>query len=254
MTGCRDFVCTTVAVFSTHCSLIRRQVAKLRTCMVLLDSPTFLPLIRVVGLRKIPLPESRILIVQAMAGYTQDGHIGLANLEVNLFMYHQGTQSIANTFQAFVWTMTAITVLLSAARYAISVAEKKSLQWDNLTHLLALLAMVTMVALLQTLFRDGYYITAIDRQLVPNPDRAAFVELYIRFRRRSDAIALLFFTSTWLVKLTFLLYYRSIFKISKNFRKAWWAVTIFVFITYWVTVAAVLTQCGPAKNSFSLGK
>lgn len=30
------------------------------------------------------LQDLRNLIVQAMAGYTQDGHIGLANLEVNL--------------------------------------------------------------------------------------------------------------------------------------------------------------------------
>lgn len=169
-----------------------------------------------------------------MVQYTEDGHIKLQNLE------------------ALVWTLTAITILLSGARYAISAATKKAFQWDGLTHLLALLSMVTMVALFQTLFRDGYYITAIERHLAPPPTQEAFIELYIRFRRRSDAIALLFFTSTWLVKVTFLLYYRSIFQINKNFRRAWWVVLGFVFVTYWVTFAGVLTQCGPAKNSFNL--
>lgn len=99
----------------------------------------------------------------------------------------------------------------------MSVAEKKILQWDNFTHVLSLLAMVIMAALFQTLFRDGYYITAIDRR----PYRAALVDLYNRFRPRSVAIALLFFAIIWLVKLASLLCYGTIFGLDKNFGKAW---------------------------------
>ncbi len=126
--------------------------------------------------------------------------------------------------------------------------------WDDLTHLLALLCMIAMVGLLQSLFRDGYYITAIERQLIPPPSAQTYVTLFVRFRRRSDGVALLFFSGTWLVKLTFLLFYRIIFDINRNFRKAWWAVLVFVFVTYWITVAGVLTQCGPAQYSFNIGR
>lgn len=143
---------------------------------------------------------------------------------------------------------------MSGGRYAIRGLTRTGFLWDDLTHLLALLSMIAEVALFQTLFRDGYYITAIERQLIPPPSMQAYVDLFIRFRRRSDGIALLFFTSTWLVKLTFLLLYRVIFDIDRNFRKAWWGVLVFVFVTYWVTVAGVLTQCGPAQDSFNLGK
>ena len=190
-----------------------------------------------------------------MVAYTQDGHIKLSNLEVSPSKgEYRSCLDPLTCLKAFAWTMTTLTILLSAGRYAISAASKKRSQWDDLTHLLALLAMITMVGLFQSLFRDGYYITAIEGRLIPMPSQEIFIQIYVRFRHRSDGIALLFFTSTWLVKLTFLILYRTIFQINKNFRKAWWAVLSFVFVTYWVTVAGVLTQCGPAKNSFSLGR
>ena len=149
--------------------------------------------------------------------------------------------------------MTALTILICGGRYWASARSAKKLQWDDLTHLLALLSLVAMVGLFQSLFRDGYYITAIERGLIPTPSLEIYTNLFVRFRHRSDGIALLFFTSTWLVKLTFLIFYRSIFRVNKNFRKAWWAVLVFVIISYWITIAGVLTQCGPAKYSWNLG-
>lgn len=190
-----------------------------------------------------------------MVAYTQDGHIALASLEVSVSDGdHRCFLDPLTYSKAFAWTMTAITILFSAGRYAITAVSKKRIQWDGVTHLLALLAMIAMVGLFQSLFHDGYYITAIQKKLLPQPSQQMFVEIYVRFKKRSNGIALLFFTSTWLVKISFLLFYRGIFEINKNFRRAWWAVLTFVFVTYWVTVAGVLTQCGPTQNSYSLGR
>lgn len=149
--------------------------------------------------------------------------------------------------------MTAVAIVLSAFRYGIRLITQKKYMWDDLTHLLALATYIAMVGIYQTLFRDGYYITAIARKLIPLPSQQEYVDVFVSFRHRNVAIVLLSFTTLWLVKATFLLLYREIFWINKSFRKAWWAVTSFIFITYWVTVAGALTQCGPVQNSFSIG-
>ena len=114
--------------------------------------------------------------------------------------------------------------------------------------------MIAMVGVFQSMFRDGYYFTAIQRKLVPLPTEDVYIDLYINYRKRADAIATLFFTSTWLVKFTFLLLYRTIFEVNRNFMRAWWLVLVFVFVTYWVAIAGTWTQCGPTKDSFKLSK
>ena len=117
-----------------------------------------------------------------------------------------------------------------------------------------MLTVVAMVGTFQPLYRDGYYFTAIERQLLPPPSQQAFIDLYIHFKRGSYIVAILFFSSTWLVKVTFMLLYYTLFQINMVFRKIWWAIMAFIIITYWVAVAGVLTQCGPTKNAYNIGE
>ncbi|KAG6988946.1 hypothetical protein G7Y79_00067g095610 [Physcia stellaris] len=167
-----------------------------------------------------------------MVEYVPDGYMTLTSVE------------------AFCWSMTALAIVFSILRYWIRLFTPKKYMWDDLTHLLALGTSIATVALYQTLFRDG-----LQRKLIPPPSQEVYVNLYVRVRHRSIAIALLTYTTLWLVKATFLLLYREIFWINKTFRKAWWAVTLFIIITYWATVGAVagvLVRCGSVKNNFSI--
>lgn len=52
------------------------------------------------------------------------------------------------------------------------------------------------------------------------------------------------FTCYWAVKLSFLLFYRMLFGVSKTFMKAWWGVSVYVLITFWVAIGTSLAQCG----------
>lgn len=52
----------------------------------------------------------------------------------------------------------------------------------------------------------------------------------------------------WLVKISFLLFYRQLFRTSAQFRKIWWAVLAFTLATFWVPIAGVLVNCAHAKT------
>ena len=55
----------------------------------------------------------------------------------------------------------------------------------------------------------------------------------------------------WLVKISFLLFYYLLFKISKPFQRTWWVVFSITLLTFWVPIAGVLTTCAGA-NTVSL--
>lgn len=55
-------------------------------------------------------------------------------------------------------------------------------------------------------------------------------------------------TILWLVKASFLAFCWNIFKVSPNFRRAWWVIAIYTFLSYWPLSLATLWQCGdPSK-------
>ncbi|KAL8791657.1 MAG: hypothetical protein Q9195_005740 [Heterodermia aff. obscurata] len=64
------------------------------------------------------------------------------------------------------------------------------------------------------------------------------------FYRLDLAAMLIAWCCLWSIKLSFLLLYRRIFKVSLWFTRAWWAVAAFVGLTFWALVAGTVTQCG----------
>lgn len=70
---------------------------------------------------------------------------------------------------------------------------------------------------------------------------AAEVALLLRLDLAATLIA---WSCLWSIKLSFLLLYRRIFKISVWFTRAWWVVAAFVGLTFWALVAGTMTQCG----------
>ena len=51
-------------------------------------------------------------------------------------------------------------------------------------------------------------------------------------------------TTFYLVKASFLALTWSIFKVSVGFRRAWWAVTVYTFLTFWPVVLSEFWECG----------
>ncbi|KAL6720640.1 hypothetical protein ACLMJK_002565 [Lecanora helva] len=62
------------------------------------------------------------------------------------------------------------------------------------------------------------------------------------FFRLNEAGTVMAWSCLYAVKVSFLLLYRHIFQISKAFVRAWWITTVFVFATFWITIAGAVTD------------
>ena len=143
--------------------------------------------------------------------------------------------------------MTAIALALAAGRYIIRYVQFKKFLWDDLTHLIAMVALVAFSALLEKYV--NVHIIMLD---IEDTGKFPSAEMAVQGRKYQSAFSICAWVSLWFVKFTFLLMYRLIFKVSPAFNKAWWAVMIFVAITFWAPIAGVLTICGPASQMFNL--
>ena len=71
---------------------------------------------------------------------------------------------------------------------------------------------------------------------------------YKHVSRLNDANNTFLYLTMWVVKFAFLAFYYHLFSANRTFVKAWWAVAIFTFITWWVPFAGVLATCGYARS------
>ena len=132
-------------------------------------------------------------------------------------------------------------------RYIIRCVQTGKLHWDDLTHLIAMIALVAFSVLLEKYVK--VHIRMLDIEETGKYPSAAMA---ILGRKYQTAFSICAWVSLWFVKFTFLLMYRLIFKVSPAFNKVWWAVMIFVAITFWAPIAGALTVCGPASQMFNL--
>ena len=70
-----------------------------------------------------------------------------------------------------------------------------------------------------------------------DPDTAAYWRIIL-------AVNLLFWATFFCAKACFLALIWSIFNVSSGFRKAWWAVSIYTFVTFWPIMLSEFWQCG----------
>lgn len=73
-----------------------------------------------------------------------------------------------------------------------------------------------------------------------------------KFLRLVVPSEILFWVVLYLVKFTFLLLYRQIFGVNKQFKKYWWAVFAYTFITFWAAFLTVFWTCGTPSKLFNL--
>ena len=58
------------------------------------------------------------------------------------------------------------------------------------------------------------------------------------------AVEMLAWMTLYLVKASFLAFYWSLFRISAFFRRAWWAISVYTFLTFWPLFLSQLWRCG----------
>ena len=82
------------------------------------------------------------------------------------------------------------------------------------------------------------------------PPSVGTLDLYVR---SIIAVTLQFWVCIYLIKLSFLLFYRRLFGVSRDFMKAWWAVLAFTAVTFLACFLATLWSCSTPSQLFIVG-
>ena len=142
--------------------------------------------------------------------------------------------------------------MFAAGRFTIRFFTVEHLLLDDLSFALATVALIPMSVCWQKILPDTYFLPGGGRGLAQPPSQGAMLEIWLHDRRYADAGQYLFFIVTWLVKLSYLLFYRTLFGVSNLFMKVWWAITIVVFLAFWVCIAGIMTLCGKPADSYNI--
>lgn len=125
------------------------------------------------------------------------------------------------------WTFAAVAAVLTFGRFFIRWKYSR-LHWDDFFNGLALLSLIANFATLTV-------------DLLLDSDTSVYWQVAM-------ATDMTIWTTFYLVKASFLALCWLVFNVSTSFRKAWWIITIYTFLTYWPLLLGALWQCGdPSK-------
>ena len=142
---------------------------------------------------------------------------------------------------------TGIGTVLTVGRYAIRFKTINELKADDYVHGLALLALVCYVSTYNVMLPlNSESLTAGAQEQPLDSDLKRYARLVV-------AVSAQFWVVIYLVKASFLLFYRLLFGVSQNFMKAWWAVNAFTTVTFFINFLAVFWSCGAPSHLFVIG-
>ena len=117
---------------------------------------------------------------------------------------------------------------------------------------LALAALVSMAIVYSVVMGD---IFEVDRVTAGHEKPApGFLQRGNFFLRCQFALICLFWTSVWSVKVSILLFYKTLFNKLRSFQICWWLVLGFVVVTYLACWGTQLASCWPIPTYFNLGR
>ncbi|KAL9576089.1 MAG: hypothetical protein Q9212_007394 [Teloschistes hypoglaucus] len=154
--------------------------------------------------------------------------------------------------QALLWTLTAIAIILSIGRFTIRYATAGRFYWDDASHLLSVLLLIGLASAYTHGFPYSARIARIGLKKEKAPPLSdPFYHKYLQLRL---TVTLLVFMVLWSVKMTFLIFYRLLFDVSRLFIRLWWAAVALTFATFWVCIGSTFTLCGSASDLYDFKK
>ena len=145
--------------------------------------------------------------------------------------------------QVVSWAFTGLALAFTAGRIWIRAKIIRKLDWDDLAHSLGFAFLLTQVAIVSRATTMMYNL---------NVGQGNSKEITYFFRL-DIAATLITWCCLYSIKAAFLLLYRRIFQVSVWFTRAWWAVSIIVFLSFWELIAASITQCGSPSQIDRIG-
>ena len=148
--------------------------------------------------------------------------------------------------QAVQWTFTSIAIVLSVGRYYIRYRIAHTVDLSDISHAIALvflIALTVQATMSAPLIKKLYFPNSGDEPT------AADVALILRYQL---SFGLTYLIALYCVKFSFLFFYRLLFGVLQSFMQAWWAVTVFTFLTFWPCLVTNLANCGGnARDRFN---
>ena len=163
--------------------------------------------------------------------------------------------------QGIIWAVTAIAITFVVSRFAIRLFIVKKATLDNVLASdvlvsIALATLITMAGLYGQIIPTMFDLdaTAIAKPPKPPESMLEFEERANRYLRIQFGIIILFWTCVWAVKLSILVFYKSLYdRLSRKYLYAWWAVIVFVVATYVGCWALQFESCRPLMSYFTIG-
>jgi len=156
---------------------------------------------------------------------------------------------------ALAWTFTAAATVLTvgrfAIRYVIRNATFRSLQIDDIFHGLACLVLIGYIITYTIAFPLNYKVEFFEAGLSTIEPTLAELDHYFHL---IIAVSATFWIINYLVKFSFLTFYRTLFGVSREFMRAWWCVLAFTIVTFMANFISVFWACGTPRDLFIVSK
>ncbi|KAI1418057.1 hypothetical protein F5Y13DRAFT_184571 [Hypoxylon sp. FL1857] len=152
---------------------------------------------------------------------------------------------------AVMWVFSGVSTLLLCGRLLIRITILKSFHLDDMFGALAWFLMIVCMICSTIELPLSYRYSSILIGEAPAPPVAEFADMTITLRRWNVASQMLFWTSLFCVKFSFMFLYRLIFGGRGNYNRIWLGAMVYIVICYGLCLIGVYGQCGDARNLFS---
>ena len=143
--------------------------------------------------------------------------------------------------QGVLWGGFAIAVVFFAFRVYVRIKSFKRLYVDDGLVFFALLILLVNAIVWQYAKQGLYTLLNVQAGLKPPPaDMAQQVEQYLRL---SGAVIVMFYTSLWAVKLSFLIFFKRLGQNVRSQKLIWWSVTVLVVLGYVACLSTIQWWC-----------
>ncbi|KAI9055915.1 hypothetical protein LZ554_000851 [Drepanopeziza brunnea f. sp. 'monogermtubi'] len=158
-------------------------------------------------------------------------------------------------YRAMLWTIYTAAISVTVLRLAIRYFQMKRLLWDDAFAIFGLISFTVMVILAE-LMCEKIYVT------ITFTEGGSLPPKYTKTKQITDNIIeqllmqfyfmMLFWTTLWSIKGSFLMFYRRLFTGTDGYMKWWWGVVAFTIATYIASVLTNIMTCLPLWRRFSL--
>ncbi|MCJ1397191.1 hypothetical protein MMC11_000383 [Xylographa trunciseda] len=150
------------------------------------------------------------------------------------------------------WGLTGVAGAFTIARYTIRgyITRWSFTKWSLLDDIFHLLALVVLIShgVTNGIANDAKAQLQVLLKAQPKTSEAVLLAFYHHLYQLNTVNNCFLYSVFWLVKFSFLMFYRHLFDISTTFRKAWWCVLAFTVLTFWVPIGGVLATCAQAST------